>query len=77
MTTTRPQWQDALDSTAPEDHEGARHEGIRPMDGQVGAEVARSGATDIRRSRGGRETAFADKRWLGMEPSARKQIMVR
>ncbi|MGF1665066.1 MAG: aldehyde dehydrogenase [Acidimicrobiia bacterium] len=88
MTTTRSYWQDALDSTVPEGRNfidgtfvaaasGARFERIRPMDGQVGAEIARSDSSDIDRSVAAGKRAFADKRWRGMEPGARKQVMLR
>jgi 4-(gamma-glutamylamino)butanal dehydrogenase len=88
VAKTREEWQAALDATIPEGRNfidgafveaasGARFERIRPMDGRVGAEVARSDATDVDRAVTAARKAFADKRWRGMEPGARKQIMVR
>lgn len=88
MTLTRRQWDAALDATTPEGRNfidgrfvdavsGARFERIRPMDGRVGAEIARSGPDDVDRTVASGKTAFADRRWRGLEPVARKQVMLR
>jgi gamma-glutamyl-gamma-aminobutyraldehyde dehydrogenase len=86
MTTTVPDW-NALAATVdyPTDllidgtwSPGAtRHEVVSPIDGQVVAEVAMGDARDIDRAVASARAAFADRRWAGMPPMDRKDVLIR
>lgn len=50
---------------------------ISPVDGRVLTQVARCAEADINAAVSAGRTAFDDKRWCGMAPAKRKQIMIR
>lgn len=54
-----------------------RHEVISPIDGRVVAEVAMGDATTIDRAVASARTAFEDRRWAGMTPMDRKDVLIR
>ena len=54
-----------------------RHEVVSPIDGRIVTEVAFGDATDVDRAVAAARAAFEDRRWAGMPPMERKDIMVR
>jgi gamma-glutamyl-gamma-aminobutyraldehyde dehydrogenase/4-guanidinobutyraldehyde dehydrogenase/NAD-dependent aldehyde dehydrogenase len=56
---------------------GARFDNISPVHGQVLCEVARADAADIDLAVQAARRAFADKRWSGLAPAARKRVLIR
>lgn len=56
---------------------GQRFETINPATGQVLTDVARGGAPDIDRAVSAARAAFTDRRWAGMTPAARKDVLLR
>jgi gamma-glutamyl-gamma-aminobutyraldehyde dehydrogenase/4-guanidinobutyraldehyde dehydrogenase/NAD-dependent aldehyde dehydrogenase len=56
---------------------GARFDNISPIHGQVLCEVARADAADIDLAVQAARRAFADKRWSGLAPAARKRVLIR
>ena len=49
---------------------------VSPIDGRVIARVARGKQADIDRAVQSARAAFADRRWAGMPPAARKKVML-
>jgi len=56
---------------------GNTFECISPVDGRVLTQVARCAEADINAAVSAGRAAFEDKRWCGMAPAKRKQIMIR
>ncbi len=54
-----------------------RHEVVTPIDGTVIAEVAFATAADVDRAVASARAAFDDRRWAGMAPADRKDVLVR
>lgn len=86
MTTTTPDWRALAASVEyPTDlliegrwEAGAsRHEVVSPIDGQVIAEVAFGDATAVDRAVASARASFEDRRWAGMSPMERKDVLVR
>ncbi len=50
---------------------------VSPIDGQVVAEVATGNAADIDRAVAAARASFEDRRWAGMPPADRKDVLVR
>ncbi len=50
---------------------------VSPIDGQVVADVAMASAADVDRAVGSARAAFEDRRWAGMAPMDRKDVLVR
>ena len=50
---------------------------ISPVDGRVLTQVARCDEADINSAVAAARTAFEDRRWCGLAPAKRKQIMIR
>lgn len=57
--------------------DGARFDCVNPATGQVLTDVARGGAADIDLAVAAARRAFADGRWSGQTPSARKEVLLR
>lgn len=57
--------------------DGRTFECFSPIDGRKLADVASSKATDVDRAVVAARTAFKDRRWAGLSPRERKQIMIR
>ena len=86
MTTTAPDWH-ALASSVQYPTEllidggwtagSTRHEVVSPIDGRVVAEVAMAGAADVDRAVAAARASFEDRRWAGMAPADRKDVLVR
>jgi 4-(gamma-glutamylamino)butanal dehydrogenase len=86
MTTTTPDWR-ALAGTVsyPTDllidgrwqAGSTRYEVVSPVDGQVVAEVAMADAADVDRAVASARAAFEDRRWAGMSPVDRKDVLIR
>ncbi len=53
------------------------HEVISPIDGQVVTEIAMADAGDVDRAVRAARGAFEDRRWAGMSPMERKDVLVR
>lgn len=86
MTTTAPDWSALAASVAyPTDllidgtwTAGAgRREVVSPIDGRVVAEVAIAEAAEVDRAVASARAAFEDRRWAGMSPMDRKDVLVR
>ena len=58
-------------------HGSARHEVVSPIDGAVICDVAFGGPADVDRAVASARAAFADRRWAGMSPMDRKDVLVR
>lgn len=56
---------------------GQRFESVNPATGGVLTDVARGGAEDIDRAVAAARAAFADRRWSGLTPGARKEVLLR
>ncbi len=56
---------------------GAVFSSVSPVDGRTLAEVARCGEGDIDDAVAAARAAFEDRRWRGLAPAKRKQIMIR
>ncbi len=56
---------------------GATFTCISPVDGRVLAEVARCDEADISDAVAAARAAFEDRRWCGLPPAKRKQVMIR
>ncbi|MCA0920687.1 aldehyde dehydrogenase [Pseudooceanicola nanhaiensis] len=56
---------------------GQRFETINPATGATLTDVARGGAEDIDRAVASARRAFADGRWSGQTPSARKEVLLK
>ncbi|MCE1161758.1 MAG: aldehyde dehydrogenase [Thiomonas sp.] len=56
--------------------DGSLFDCISPVDGKVIARVARGKAADIDRAVASARAAFADRRWAGQPPAARKKVLV-
>jgi gamma-glutamyl-gamma-aminobutyraldehyde dehydrogenase/4-guanidinobutyraldehyde dehydrogenase/NAD-dependent aldehyde dehydrogenase len=56
---------------------GAHFDCISPVDGSVLTQVARCDEADINAAVDAARTAFEDRRWCGLAPAKRKQIMIR
>ncbi|MGA8009144.1 MAG: aldehyde dehydrogenase [Thiomonas sp.] len=56
--------------------DGSLFDCISPVDGKVIARVARGKAADVDRAVASARAAFADRRWAGQPPAARKKVMV-
>jgi gamma-glutamyl-gamma-aminobutyraldehyde dehydrogenase len=56
--------------------DGSLFDCVSPIDGKVIARVARGKAADIDRAVACARAAFADRRWAGQPPAARKKVMV-
>lgn len=54
-----------------------RHEVISPIDGRVVTDVAFGDAADVDRAVAAARASFEDRRWSGMSPMDRKDVMVR
>ena len=54
-----------------------RHEVVSPIDGQVVADVAFAGASDVDRAVAAARASFDDRRWAGMSPMDRKDVLIR
>jgi gamma-glutamyl-gamma-aminobutyraldehyde dehydrogenase len=86
MTTTAPDWS-ALAATVeyPTDllidgrwsRGSARHEVVSPIDGRVVTDVAMGDAADIDRAVAAARASFEDRRWAGMAPIDRKDVLIR
>ena len=86
MTTTTPDW-NALAASVQYPTEllidgawtagSTRHEVVSPIDGRIVTEVAMAGAADVDRAVASARAAFEDRRWAGMAPADRKDVMVR
>ncbi|MDP1657727.1 MAG: aldehyde dehydrogenase [Methylotenera sp.] len=57
--------------------DGGTFECFSPIDGRKLADVASSKAADVDRAVVAARTAFKDRRWAGLSPRERKQIMIR
>lgn len=55
----------------------SRHEVVSPIDGRIVTDVAMAGAEDVDRAVASARAAFEDRRWAGMAPADRKEVMVR
>jgi gamma-glutamyl-gamma-aminobutyraldehyde dehydrogenase len=86
MTATAPDWHALAGSvTYPTDllidgrwQQGrSRHEVISPIDGRVITDVAFGGAEDVDRAVASARASFTDRRWAGMSPMDRKDVLVR
>jgi acyl-CoA reductase-like NAD-dependent aldehyde dehydrogenase len=86
MTTTTPDWT-ALAATVqyPTDllidgdwvSGSTRYEVVSPIDGRVVTDVAMAGAADVDRAVAAARASFEDRRWAGMSPADRKDVMIR
>ena len=56
---------------------GGNFDCISPVDGRVLTQVARCDEADINAAVDAARTAFEDRRWCGLAPAKRKQIMIR
>lgn len=56
---------------------GARFESINPATSAVITDVARGGSEDVDRAVGAARRAFADGRWSGLTPAARKEVLLK
>ncbi len=56
---------------------GSRHEVISPIDGAVVADVAFANSSDVDRAVASARASFRDRRWAGMAPADRKDILIR
>ncbi|HET6721030.1 MAG TPA: aldehyde dehydrogenase [Rhodocyclaceae bacterium] len=56
---------------------GATFDCLSPIHGQKLADVARCGEADVDRAVAAARAAFADRRWAGLAPRQRKEIMIR
>ncbi len=56
---------------------GARFDNFSPIDGHKLGEVARCDERDVELAVQAARTAFDDKRWAGMPPSARKRVLIK
>ena len=86
MTTTAPDWRalaasveyptglliDGRFEAGP-----TRHEVVSPIDGQVIVDVAFAEAADVDRAVASARAAFVDRRWAGMAPADRKDVLIR
>jgi len=54
-----------------------RHEVVSPIDGRVVTDVAFGDAADLDRAVASARASFEDRRWSGMAPADRKDVMVR
>lgn len=86
MTTTTPDWRALAASVQyPTDllidgrwEAGtSRHEVVSPIDGQVIAEVSFGDAAAVDRAVASARASFEDRRWAGMSPLERKDVLVR
>ncbi|MBI1350916.1 MAG: aldehyde dehydrogenase family protein [Actinomycetales bacterium] len=86
MTTTTPDWRALAGSVSYPtgllidgtwEAGSARHEVVSPIDGQVVTDVAFADAADVDRAVASARAAFADRRWAGMAPADRKDVLVR
>jgi gamma-glutamyl-gamma-aminobutyraldehyde dehydrogenase len=86
MTTIAPDWRAVAASVQyPTDllidgrwEQGStRHPVVSPIDGRVVAEVAMAGAVDVDRAVASARRAFEDRRWAGMAPMDRKDVLIR
>jgi len=86
MTTITPDWRAVARSVSyPTDllidgrwESGAsRHAVISPIDGQAVVDVAFADAADVDRAVAAARAAFEDRRWAGMAPADRKDVLVR
>ncbi len=57
--------------------DGVHFDCISPVDGRVLTQVARCNEADINSAVLAARTAFEDRRWCGLAPAKRKQIMIR
>jgi acyl-CoA reductase-like NAD-dependent aldehyde dehydrogenase len=55
----------------------SRHEVISPIDGRVVVDVAFADARDVDRAVASARASFTDRRWAGMAPADRKDVLVR
>jgi 4-(gamma-glutamylamino)butanal dehydrogenase len=55
----------------------SRHAVVSPIDGQVVADVAFADAADVDRAVAAARASFEDRRWAGMSPMDRKDVLVR
>jgi gamma-glutamyl-gamma-aminobutyraldehyde dehydrogenase len=86
MTTTAPDWS-ALAATVefPTDllidgqwsPGSTRQQVISPIDGRVVAEVAMGDGRDVNRAVASARAAFEDRRWAGLSPMDRKDVLIR
>jgi len=53
------------------------HEVVSPIDGRVVADVAFAGASDVDLAVAAARRAFEDRRWSGMAPAERKDVLIR
>jgi len=85
---TRAAWQEKFDRLRPDGRmfiegrrcgakTGERFVRTRPMDGIDGYEAARGMAADVDGAVASARRAFENKRWRGLEPLARKEIMLK
>ena len=86
MTTTAPDWRALADAVRyPTDllidgrwtPGASRQAVVSPIDGRVVTEVAFGDAADIDRAVASARAAFEDRRWAGMPPKDRKDVLVR
>jgi len=86
MTTTSPDWHALAGSvTFPTEllvdgqwQQGARrHEVVSPIDGRVVADVAFADAAKVDLAVRAARKAFDDRRWAGMAPADRKDVLIR
>ncbi len=86
MTTSTPDWRALAASVQyPTDllidgrweAGSSRNEVVSPIDGRVVAEVAFADATAVDRAVAAARTSFEDRRWAGMSPMDRKDVLVR
>jgi gamma-glutamyl-gamma-aminobutyraldehyde dehydrogenase len=86
MTITSPDWR-TLASTVQYptdllidgrwDAGSSRHEVVSPTDGRVVADVAFGDAASVDRAVAAARASFEDRRWAGMSPMDRKDVLVR
>jgi len=86
MTTIAPDW-NALAASVQYPTEllidgawtagSTRYEDVSPIDGRIVTEVAMAGAEDVDRAVASARAAFEDRRWAGMAPADRKDVLVR
>jgi gamma-glutamyl-gamma-aminobutyraldehyde dehydrogenase len=86
MTTTGPDWAAlAADVAHPTDllidghwvAGSSRSDVVSPIDGRVVAEVAMADGADVDRAVASARASFEDRRWAGMAPAERKEVLVR